>query len=155
MGWEIDNITQERRANAAKRFPAAMPDILDHIAAVEAALYCLATPLIGLDEITPGRYNSACMVSKFFPFSHDEAPGDQRAFLEDSKWVFRDVPENEMHTADYQLADSVSVTDSSKLHDNLEVIAVCGSADCASINYGSIWMKDIRRAAKLLWPKSE
>ena len=152
-GWKIDNITAERRKKASVKFPDAGSDVLDHIANVEAALYCLAYPLSDLD-IEPGPRRDAWMTSKMFPSNFDGIKeGEFAVYDKDAKdFVSTDIPLEKLHEVEYEVAESIYVKDGSKLSDDFEVLAVHQNAIAAYVGCGGIWMKDIRRAAKLLWP---
>lgn len=155
-GWRIDDIKAERKAAAEKRFENSdHAALIDYIAEIEAALYTLAYPLSELD-VVPGPRRSAWVSSKLFPDTFGESEFDGKyAVYSNGKFVAKDIPDTELHTIGYATADSILIVDGSKLSDDFEVIAVHQNAIGAYICCGSIWMKDIRRAAKLLWPKSE
>lgn len=156
MGWRIDDIKAERKAAAEKRFESSdRAALIDHIADIEAALYTLASPLSGLD-IVPGPKRSAWATSKLFPDTFGKSEfGGKYAVCSDGKFIAKDIPDTELHAIEYATIDSIQIADGSKLSDDFEVIAVHQNAIAAFICCGSISMKDIRRAAELLWPKNE
>lgn len=152
-GWKIETITAERREKAKAKFPNAGDAALDHIANVEGALYCLAYPLHNLD-IEPGPRRNAWMTSKMFPAQFDSIKDQEFAVYDKEAKDFVStviLPEN-LHEVEYEVSESIGITDGSKLSDDFEVLAVHQNAIAAYIGCGGIWMKDIRRAAKLLWP---
>lgn len=155
MGWKIEEITAKRLETVRKRFPEADSAVLDHIAAVEAALYCLAYPLSELD-IERGPRRAAWMTSKLFPATYfDNIPEGQFAVWDKatSEFVAKEIKLEELHEHEYQEAESISIEDGSRLADDLEVLAVHQNAIAAYVYGGSISMGDIRRAVKLLWPE--
>lgn len=153
-GWKFDDITKERRAKAEDSLAGATTDqLLDHIAKVEAALYTLTYSLNDLD-IEPGPRRSARATSKLFPSQFDHIPDGLFAVYNSDKHEFEatTIPVEELHAVQYAEAESISIEDGSKLSDDFEIIAVHQSAPCAYVGCGSIWMRDVRRAASILWP---
>lgn len=154
-GWKIDDITAERRKKAEDRFRTAHRDeLLDHIAKVEAALYTMALPLSDLD-IEAGPRRSAYVSSKLFPAKIEGVPdGKYTVWNSDKKELEATaIPDDHLHEFEYAEAESISIMDGSKLNDDFPVISVHQNAIASYIYCGSIHMRDIRRAAALLWPK--
>jgi hypothetical protein len=66
--------------------------------------------------------------------------------------AYRELPPIEKwHETEFSSAESLSIRDGSKIHDDFELLAVHQNAPGAYIGCGNISMGDVRRAAKLLW----
>ena len=97
------------------------------------------------------------MTSKMFPANFDEIKDGEFAVYDKtaSNFVSTVIPPEKLHEVEYEVAESIYVEDGSKLSDDFEVLAVHQNAIAAYVGCGGIWMKDIRRAASLLWPQSK
>lgn len=155
MGWKIEAIKAERLKLAAGKFAGASPDVLDHIAEVETALYCLAYPLSELD-MAPAHRCNVWMSSKMFPAQFDDIKDGEFAVYDKAVGDFKStvLPTEKLHEVDYATAEGINLMDGTKISDDFEILSVHQNAPCAYVGCGSIWMKDVRRAAKLLWPNA-
>ncbi|RUV07947.1 hypothetical protein EOA79_02335 [Mesorhizobium sp. M1A.F.Ca.IN.020.03.2.1] len=155
-GWKSEEIAAERRKRAETMLGAATREqLIDRIVALETSLYKMTYSLNELD-VDAGPRCSAWMVSKMFP--HRFLDREQNAEFcvydkEKGHFVGVMVKTDTMHEVDYVLDDSVQIDDGSKLPDDFEILSVHQSAIAASIYGGSIFMGDVREAAKLLWGK--
>jgi hypothetical protein len=152
--WKSEEIATERRKLAKVNLAdASKGQLIDRIVALETSLYKIAYPLHELD-IEPSPRASAWMTSKLFPYRYlDKAENEEFCVFDANtkQFVGAQVASETMHQIDYILGDSVQIDDGSKLSDDLEILSVYQSAVCASIYGGSIFMGDVREAARLLW----
>lgn len=151
MSWDIEKITRERAIAGESLKGATMEQVLSRLAEVEAALYALTAPLSSLD-IAPGPRCSAYATSKLFPSVFDGIKEDHYPVYDHEKhdFVSTDIPDEKLHEISYSMADSISIVDGSKLHDDFSIIHVHQSGMCSYTSCGGIQMRDVRRAAALL-----
>lgn len=153
--WNLDKIRAGRRTFAEKHLKEATRDqLLERLVEVETSLYTMTYSLSELD-IMPGHRCNAWMSSNMFACTDDDG---KVLTIEDAepRVEYRETPAPEKwHETEFSSADSLSIKDGSKIHDDFEILAVHQNAPCAYIGCGNISMGDVRRAVKLLWPASE
>lgn len=153
--WNLDKIRAGRREFAEKHLAnATREELLERLVEVETSLYTMTYSLSELD-VLPGPRRNAWITSNLFPCWDDA--GDKALIItkEEPRVEYREVPPTEQwHETEFDSAESLSIKDGSKIHDDFEILSVHQNAIAAYIGCGNISMGDVRRAAKLLWPPS-
>lgn len=151
--WNLDKIRKDRRELAEKNFASASrEELLDRLAEVEMNLYVMTYTLSELD-IDPGPRRNAWVSSNLFPCWSDDETKVLTIEKEEPRVAYRDIPPTERwHETEFSSAESLSITDGSKIHDDFEILAVHQNTPGAYVGCGNIQMGDVRRAARLLWP---
>lgn len=149
--WNLVKIRADRRKIAETAFKdASREQIIDRLVEVEASLYTMTYSLSELD-IAPGPRCNAWMTSNMFPCM-DDADKVLTIEKDEPRVEYRETPPTEKwHETEFSSADSLSIKDGSKIHDDFKILAVHQNAVAAYIGCGNISMGDVRHAARLLW----
>ena len=149
--WNKEKIAKQRRELTEESLKGFSKDqLIDRIIALEIALYPFAYVYGSLDA-KPWRGSATS--SKLFPMLSEK--GNFLVYKDsDSEEIEKDkLLESEYHNTDYYTEDSLIIMDGTSLHDDFMLLEVSQSAPGAHINCGSISMRDVRDATKLLFPK--
>lgn len=151
MGWKIEQIRERHRKEAEQRFASADKSaLLDHIAALEAALYPFAYVLGSLDQKS---WRGTHATSKLFPSQFECIPsGELPVWNSETKhYEGAAISEDKLHAVEYSETESLTIEDGTKLDNEFDILAVHQQSPGAYVSCGSITMGDARRAHALVF----
>lgn len=149
--WNKETISKERRKLAEASLKNLSRDqLIDRIVALETTLYPFAYVYGALDT---KAWRGSSATSKLFPMFSEK--GNFLVYKDGASVEIRKdkLSESEYHAVDYYTEDSVPIMDGTNLHDDFTLLSVGQDAPGTHISCGSISMKDVRDATKLLFPK--
>ena len=147
--WNKISIAKEQREKLLAE-NLTPEQLLDRAVELATALYPFAYVCGSLDTHCPKGMHAT---SKLLPMLTEN---DKFQVYEDEDFKeIEPIPEENLHTVNYEEEDSITLVDGTLLDDSFDVLSVHQQAPGAYVGCGSITMSDVRHASRLIFPNKK